>query len=101
MSRRAAAPTMPHMLALLLRRLPGRHGNLARARDRELAGGRVLVDGGAGADVRAARDAHRRDQRGVGADEAVVLDDGAVLRRAVVVAGDGARADVHPAADLG
>src|SRR6185503_18699895 len=56
MSRRAAAPTMPHMsLAFLLFRLlwrrPAGDRRLPRARDRQLAGGRVLVDGRAGADV--------------------------------------------------
>ena len=79
------------------RRLPARDRHLLRARDGELAGGRVLGDGRAGADVGAARDAHRRDQRRVGADEAVVLDHRAVLVRAVVVAGDGAGADVDAA----
>src|SRR5581483_8338541 len=99
---RAAAPTMPHIASgLLLRRLPGRDGDLARACHGELAGGRVLVDRGPGADVGAPCDAHGRDQRGVGADEAIVLDDGAVLAHAVVVAGDGSRADVDARADLG
>ena len=53
----------------------------------------------AGADGRARADRHRRDQLGVGSDVHVVLDDGAVLVRAVVVAGDGAGADVDVAAD--
>src|ERR671935_125218 len=89
-----------HRLALL-RRLPSGDGNLPRARHRELPGRRVLVDGGAGADIRALRHAYRRNQRRVGADEAVVLDDRTVLRRPVVVAGDGAGADVDARAELG
>src|SRR6185503_12550023 len=102
MSRRAAAPTMPHIaLVLLPRRLPAGQRHLLGARHRQLPGRRVLADGRAGADVRAARDAHRRDQRRVRADEAFVLDHGAVLLGAVVVAGDGAGADVDARADLG
>src|SRR5260221_6601358 len=102
MSRRPAAATMPHMLGLLLRRrLPRRDGNLPRARHGQLAGGGVLVDRGARADIGAARDAHRRHQRRVGTDEAVVLDHSAVLRRAVVDAGDGAGADDDALAELG
>src|SRR5690349_5702074 len=95
MSRRAAAPTMPHIALALLLRLPARQRHLLRARHGELAGGRVLADRGTRADVGALRDPHRRDQRRVRADEALVLDHRAVLRGAVVVAGDGARADVH------
>src|SRR5678815_5469876 len=102
MSRREAAPTMPHIrLPLFLRWLPGGHGHLARARHGELVRRRVLADRRARADVGAARNAHRCDQRGVGADEAVVLDDGAALGGAVVVARDGARADVYLGPDVG
>src|SRR3954463_3539434 len=102
MSRREAAPTMPHIrLPLFLRWLPRGHGHLPRARHGELVRRRVLADRGARADVGAARNAHRGDQRGVGADEAVVLDDGTALGGAVVVAGDGTRADVHLGSDVG
>src|SRR5258708_35889870 len=101
MSRRAAAPTMPHIsLALLLRWLPGRDRHLLRAREGELPGRRVLVDRRARADVRAPRDAHGRDQGRIRADEALVLDHRAVLGDAVVVAGDGSGADIHARADL-
>src|SRR5438045_160217 len=90
MSRRAAAPTMPHMSALLfLLRLPGRDRDLAAACQRELPCRRVLGDRGPGANIRAAGDAHRRDERRVRADEAIVLDHGAILRDAVVIARDG------------
>src|SRR6185369_4652384 len=102
MSRREAAPTIPHIrLPLFLRWLPRRHRHLPGTRHGELVRRRVLADRRAGADVGAARDAHRGDQRGVGADEAVVLDDGAALGGAVVVAGDGAGTDVHLGADVG
>ena len=97
---RSGADDAAHPLALL-RRLPSGDGNLPRARQRELPGGRVFVDGRACADIRALCKAYRRHQRGVRADEAVILDHGAVLRRAVIVAGDGAGADVDPRAELG
>src|SRR5258705_13033329 len=101
MSRRAAAPTMAHIsLVLLLRWFPGRNRHLLRARHGELAGERVLVDRRARADIGAARDADRRHQGRVRADEALVLDDGAVLRDTVVVAGDGSGADVHARPEL-
>src|SRR5713226_8684329 len=52
MSRRAAAPTMPHMaLALLPGGLPGRDRHLPGARHRQLPGRRVLADGRARADI--------------------------------------------------
>src|SRR4030095_5836195 len=102
MSRRAAAPTMPHIrLSLFLGRLPRRHGNLPRARHGELIGRRVFADRGTRADVRAARNAHGGHQGRVRADKAVVLDDGAALGSAVVVARNGARAYVHAGADVG
>src|SRR5438445_610084 len=102
MSRRAAAPTMPHMISVLpSRRLPGRDRHLPGARHGELSRRGVLADGRAGADIGAARDAHRRYQRRVRADEAIVLDHRTVLRSAVVVAGDGSSTHGHAATDLG
>src|SRR3990172_4624680 len=80
-----AAPTIPHMALPFPRRLPGRKRHLLRARHGELPRRRVLADGGARTDVGAPRDPHRRDQRSVRADEAVVFDHRAVLLRAVVV----------------
>ena len=44
---------------------------------------------------------YRRHQRAVGADKRVVADQGLVLVGPIVVAGDGARADINPRADLG
>src|SRR5258708_32970385 len=102
MLRLAAAPTMPHMgLALLPGWFPGRNRYLLGARHSQLPGRRVLADRRAGADIGTARDAQRRDQRRVRADEALIFDHGAVLVGPAVVAGDGPGADVDPRADLG
>src|SRR3954453_12644268 len=99
MSWPAAPPTMPHMASgLFLRGLPPRNGNLARPRHGELPGGRVLIDSRAGADIRAAGNAYRRHQRGVGTDEAIVFDHGAMLVDAVVIARDRPGADVDAGA---
>jgi hypothetical protein len=79
---------------------PG-NGGLLHARDGELVGRRVLGQRGAGAERGAAADGDRRHQLRIGADEDVVLDHRAVLVGAVVVAGDGAGADVDVPADGG
>src|SRR5439155_18285247 len=97
---RGGADDAAHGSAPLLR-LPAGNRYLPAARQRELPRRRVLGDGRARADVGAARHAHRRDERGIGTDKALVLDHRAVLLDAVVIAGDGARADVGPGADLG
>src|SRR5882724_652007 len=52
-------------------------------------------------DVSAAADLDRRHQRGIGADECAGADLGLVLCEAVIVAGDGARADIGIGADMG
>ena len=86
-------------LLLLPRPLPVRASSPASSRSasgRPAARPCVMV--APGADGRARADRHRRDQLHVGADVHVVLDHGAVLVGAVVVAGDGAGADVHVAA---
>src|SRR5271166_6856901 len=54
----------------------------------------VLGDDGAGADIGAVTDGHRRDEGGVRANEGARADVGPELVEAVVVAGDRARADV-------
>src|SRR5512136_707394 len=56
----------------------------------------LLRDGGAGCHVRAASDANRRHETGVGSDEGLVLDDRLVFAEPIVVARDGAGADIHP-----
>src|SRR5207244_12379637 len=84
--------------ALLLARAgPARLGDLALLGDGELARRHVARDGRARADGRALSDGDRRHQLHVGADLHIVLDHGAVLVGAVVVAGDGAGADVDVA----
>src|SRR5690606_8266085 len=88
-------------LLVLHRPLPAGKAYLLGARHGELAGRRILGERGAGAQGGAAADAYRGDELGVGADEDVVLDHRAVLVGAVVVAGDGAGADIDPAADVG
>src|SRR5690606_16300805 len=67
----------------------------------QLPGWRILADRRAGADVRATRNADRCDERRVRSDEAFVLDYGAMLGRAVVVARDRPGPDVHASAHLG
>jgi hypothetical protein len=81
--------------------LPGVDGGLAPARKAQFARGCVGGDGGPGADGRAFADPHRRDQCGVGTDERAIADFGDELVDTVVVAGDGAGADVDVAANLG
>ena len=71
------------------------------AADRQRVVGHVLVMTLPDADIGAVADRHRRDQRGVRADEGALADLGAVLAEAVVVAGDRAGADVGPGADMG
>src|SRR5579885_2351375 len=93
MSLPATAPTIPHILLLLLHGgLPAFLGLLPHAGEGELAGRGVPGDGGTGADVGARTDGHRRHQGGVGTDESAVADSGDVLLHAVVVAGDDAGA---------
>ena len=60
----------------------------------------ILGDHGAGADIGALADLHRRDQRGIGADKGPLADRGLVLQEAVIVAGDGPGADVAISADM-
>ncbi len=63
--------------------------------------GDVFGDAAAGGDVGAGADGDGGDEGGVGADEGAVADGGEVLVDAVVVAGDGACADVDAGADDG
>src|SRR3569833_144523 len=60
-----------------------------------LADRHVVGHDGAGAGVGGGPDAHWCSQGGVGADEGVVADDGAMLVLAVVVGGDRSRAYVY------
>src|SRR6267154_746709 len=103
--RLAIAPTIPHIRfafrsTLLYRPLPAWNGHLLGAGQRQLACRSVLGERGSGAERRPAADPHRRDKLRVRADENIVLDDGAVLVRPVVVAHDRAGTDVDVAADV-
>src|SRR5256885_866046 len=105
MLRLAIAPTIPHMRfasrsILLHRPLPARNRNLLHAGEGQLPRRGVLGERGSGAECRAPAYARRRDELGVRAYENVVLDDGAVLVRSVVVAHDRAGADVDVSAHL-
>ena len=73
----------------------------AATRQRQSIGRDVLGDDAARSDIGALADLDRRDERGVGADEGVGADLGAMLGEAVIVAGDGAGADVSARADAG
>src|SRR5688572_25504680 len=63
--------------------------------DPERTPGHVLADHSAGASVCAVADADWCDERVVDGDSRTLPDPGAVLRAAVVVCGDAARADVR------
>ena len=76
-------------------------GDLTATANGESVSGDVFGDAGAGTDVGSVAEADGSDKRGVTADEDAVADAGAVLGCAVVVAGDGAGADVGGFADLG
>src|SRR5688572_6941384 len=81
--------------------LPAFQRHLFAAGQRKLAGGRILGDGAARAGGGVLADAQRRHQHVARADEGAVFDDGLRLVHAVVVAGDGARTNVHALADDG
>src|SRR6266849_8094581 len=105
MLRLAIAPTIPHMRfafrsLLLCRPLPARNRHLLHPREGQLACWSVLGERGSRTERRAPAHAHRSDELGVRTYENVVLYDGAVLVRSVVVAHDRAGADVHVAAHL-
>src|SRR6266516_4837204 len=105
MLRLAIAPTIPHMRfafrsLLLFRPLPVRNRHLLHAGEGQLPRRGVLGERGSRTECRAPPHAYRRDELGVRAYENVVLDDGAVLVRSVVVAHDRAGADVDVSAHL-
>src|SRR6266480_7265979 len=105
MLRLAIAPTIPHMRVtfrslLLFRPLPVRNRHLLHAGEGQLPRRGVLGERGSRTECRAPAHAHRRDELGVRAYENVVLYDGAVLVRSVVVAHDRAGADVDVSAHL-
>src|SRR5258706_9550417 len=103
--RLAIAPTIPHIRfafrsTLLYRPLPARKGRLLAAGQSQSACRRVLGGRGSAAGRRPRTDPRRREKLRGRADENIVLDDGAVLVRPVVVAHDRAGTDVDVAADV-
>src|SRR5258706_13603216 len=102
-------PTIPHMglllvlglLVLLFPAAPAFARLLPAAGHRERARRDVLGDHRARRHVGAFPDGEWRDQARVGPHEAPVADHRLVLGPPVVVAGDGARPDVHATAHLG
>src|SRR5687768_17976111 len=88
-------------LLLLLRPPPVRLRHLLLLGQGQAARRYVLADRGARADGGARAHGDGGDQLHVGADVHIVLDHGAMLVRAVVVAGDGTGADVDVAPDGG
>src|SRR6185295_15888576 len=89
-----SAPHLPSGLGLFRRALPVLERGLFAARQRQLARRRVARDGAARPGGRVLADAHRRHQHVAGTDERAVFDYGLRLVDAVIVAGDGAGADV-------
>ena len=74
---------------------------LRAARERQRIGRDVLGDDAARSDIGALADLDRRHQRRVRADKGAGADLGAMLVEAVIVAGDGAGADISARADAG
>src|SRR2546430_1556497 len=105
MLRLAIAPTIPHMRFafrsfLLHWPLPVRDRHLLHAGEGQLPRWSILGKRGSRAECCTPAHSHRRDELGVRADENVVLDDGAVLVRSVVIARDRAGADVDVSSHL-
>src|SRR3954447_7948650 len=99
-----AIPTMPHMSASLLCLLhrfagaklggPAGYFLLLRPGEGECILRDLPCDHAARADIGAIFDLHRRNQRGIRANKCACSDLGPMLVEAVVIAGDGAGADV-------
>src|SRR6266540_6176277 len=74
---------------------------LSPACDGECAGRNVLGNRGSSADVSALPDFDRRDDRCIASDEGAILDDRRAFDAAIVVACDGAGADIDVGTDGG
>src|SRR5258708_4258466 len=102
--REAALPLLSLVRAQLLDGVelfpPAFFHYLPGARPRERAVRPVLHDPRAGADIGAFADLHWRPQRRVRADESLLADFGAVLFDPVVIAEDGAGADIGALTDV-
>src|SRR5580704_11839107 len=92
-------------LLLLLRRFalclgPAFFYGLSSTSERKRVRRHLFGDATCGRDVGAAANRYWRHQRRIAADEHAILDDRSVFVDTVVVAGDGARADVHAFTDF-
>src|SRR5271168_5648582 len=83
------------------RRGPAGFIHLTPARNSQPIRGHILRDRRTGGHIRAVAHAHGRDQRRIAADKNLRADGRAVLRHAVVVAGDRSRTDIRSSADRG
>src|SRR5258708_5292983 len=103
-------PIIPHISGLFL--LSGRHDfpefggaawlfDLLAARKDDGVLSHVAGDHRAGGDERALADRNGRDQGRIGADEGASADGRAIFEITVIIAGDGAGADVRAGADIG
>src|SRR4051812_45813980 len=75
--------------------------SLHAARDRQRVGADIVGDHRSRRGDGAMADLHRRHQGGIGADKGARADLGVRLGEAVIVAGDGARADIGAFPDRG
>src|ERR1039458_10788814 len=73
---------------------------LSRPPERQRVRRHIFGDATGGGDIGAASNFYRSDQRGVAANEHAIFDHGLLLVHAIVIAGDGARADVDAFADF-
>src|SRR5215475_12271619 len=87
-------------LAALLRG-PAKLGRLPAASQSERIRGNILRDGRPGRDVSAVTNFHRRDEHRIAANKHAIANGSLILVDAIVVARDGARADVRVRAEPG
>ena len=96
-----ATRVLTSALALIAFRFrPAFFDALAGARDDQRVCRNIFGDATGSRHVRAPADLYRRHQRRIAADEDAVSDYRAVLVHAVVIAGNGAGADVHAGPDF-
>src|SRR5215467_13375121 len=74
--------------------------DLALATDGERVGGNIVCDHRTGGDIGAVADANGSHQRSIAANKNTAADDGGIFGEAVIVAGDGSRADVGAGPDV-
>src|ERR1035437_3755237 len=82
-------------------RRPAFFGDLSAAPQRQCIGGNVFRNARSRADIGALSDSNGSHQRGIASNERAVFNRRAVLIHAIIIAGDGARPDVHAFPNLG